>query len=164
LAGAARLLGGRRGDAMRRTVAFGDAGAVRSSGAASVLSVVAIVLLWAAFTGSALVPSWLRVPGAFTGEASFAYTAEAPDGTRDDASVTVLVHPLGEEPEVAEPAPGEGFAADDAAPGAARAERAGAGAGQRRVTARTGARIVAVDGSRSRPGGAPVALRWGRVD
>ena len=106
--GVLTLLGRGRGDAMRRTVAFGDASAVRSSGAASVLSLLSIFLLWAAFTGSALVPSFLRAPGPFLGEAGFTYTAEAPDGTRDEARVSLVVHPNGEEPDLAEVAPGEG--------------------------------------------------------
>jgi taurine transport system permease protein len=45
-----------KGIDQRKTVTFGDASAVRSSRAASILSVVAIFLIWGAFTGSAWVP------------------------------------------------------------------------------------------------------------
>ncbi len=161
--GIARLLG-QRGDAMRRTVAFGDASAVRSSGLASVLSVLAIFLLWAAFTGSALIPSWLRVPGPFLGQAAFTYTAEAPDGTRGEATVTVLVHPAGEEPTLPEAAPGEGFAADDAVPVQAQRSALVQAQDNDAVTADDGARIVAVEGQAVEPGGPGVELGWGRVN
>lgn len=40
----------------RKTVTFGDAGAVRASRLASLLSVLTLFLLWGAFTGSALTP------------------------------------------------------------------------------------------------------------
>ncbi len=49
-------LAGARGIDQRKTVTFGDATAVRSSRAASILSVIAIFLIWGAFTGSAWVP------------------------------------------------------------------------------------------------------------
>lgn len=161
--GIGRLFGRRRGDAMRRTVAFGDAGAVRSNAVASVLSVAAIFLLWAAFTGSVLVPPWLRAPAAFVGQGSFTYTAEAPDGRRDDATVTVIVHPNGQEPEAPEVAPGEGFARDDVA--LIQAQRSALVQAQENdeVTAKEGARVVALDGTAVEPGGAGVDLGWGRA-
>jgi energy-coupling factor transporter ATP-binding protein EcfA2 len=57
---AVHLIDGRltrpKGIDQRKTVTFGDASAVRSSRAASVLSVAAIFLIWGAFTGSAWVP------------------------------------------------------------------------------------------------------------
>jgi taurine transport system permease protein len=95
-----------------KTVTFGDESAVRPNRAASVISVAVIFLLWGAFTGSSLVP--IHVPGPFTGELRFTYTAEDATGARDDATVTLRVHPLGEDPEAPEVAPGEGFAKDDA--------------------------------------------------
>ncbi len=162
--GVAAVIGRGRGDAMRRTVAFGDAGAVRSSGLASVLSVLAVFLLWAAFTGSALVPGVLRAPGPFLGEAGFSYTALAPDGTQDEARVTVVVHPNGEEPALPEVAPGEGFAADDVAPVAAQRSALVQAQDNDAVTAEDGARIVAVDGQPVEPGGARVDLGWGQVN
>jgi taurine transport system permease protein len=158
-----RLLGRGRADAMRRTVAFGDAGAVRGEAAASALSVLAVFLLWGAFTGSALLPRWLHAPGAFTGEGIFTYTAEAPDGARDDATVTVIVHPAGAAPALPEVAPGEGWARDDVV--AVQAYRSALVPAQDNdaVTAADGARIVAVNGEPVSPGGARVDVGWGRV-
>lgn len=161
--GALALLGRGRGDAMRRTVAFGDASAVRSSPAASVLSVLAIFLLWASFTGSALVPAVLRAPGPYLGEAAFTYTAEAPDGSRDDARVRLVVRPGGGAAEAPVVEPNEGWARDDAA--AVQAGRSALVQAQDNdaVTAEDGARVVAVDGTPVQPGGPAVATRWGRV-
>ncbi|MFQ6551391.1 ABC transporter permease [Aestuariibius insulae] len=99
----------------RKTVTFGDESAVQPSRIASVISVLTIFLLWSAFTGSALTPSFLHAPGPFTGTGSFEYTAEGPDGARDVATVTVLVPEEGEDAALPEVPPGEGFAKDDAA-------------------------------------------------
>ena len=77
----------------RKTVTFGDESVVRSDRWATVISLLTIFLLWGAFTGSQLAP--VHVPGPFVGETSFTYTAEAPDGTRDDATVAVVVFELG---------------------------------------------------------------------
>ena len=46
-----------------KTVTFGDESAVRSDRAASILSILAIFLIWGAFTGSRLTP--LHVTGPF---------------------------------------------------------------------------------------------------
>ncbi len=159
----ALALAGQRGDAMRRTVAFGDASAVRSAPAASVLSLLAIFLLWAAFTGSALVPSFLRAPAPFAGEASFTYTAEAPDGTQDDARVVLRVHAAGAEEAALEVAEGEGFAKDDGALVQAGRSALVQAQDNDEVTAEDGARVVAVEGTALEPGGPGVALPWGRV-
>ncbi|WP_109563743.1 ABC transporter permease [Jannaschia seohaensis] len=94
-----------------KTVTFGDESAVRPNRAASIISVVVIFLLWGAFTGSKLVP--IHVPGPFLGETSFSYTAQDASGATDDAIVTMLVHPLGEDPETPEIEPGDGFAKND---------------------------------------------------
>jgi taurine transport system permease protein len=161
--GLSALLGRGRGDAMRRTVAFGDASAVRAAPAASVLSVLSIFLLWAVFTGSALVPAFLRAPGPFLGEAAFNYTAEAPDGTRDDARVALVVHPSGAQPELPEAGPGEGWAQDDVAAVAAGRAALVQAQDNDAVTGRDGARIVAVDDTPVEPGGAAVETGWGRV-
>ncbi len=52
-----------------KTVTFGDESAVIPNRAASVISVFAIFVIWAAFTGSKLIP--FHVPGPFIGEFSF---------------------------------------------------------------------------------------------
>ncbi|MBS0565327.1 MAG: ABC transporter permease subunit [Proteobacteria bacterium] len=96
-----------------KTVTFGDESAVTPDRTASVISVVAIFLIWGAFTGSRLVP--LHVPGPFTGETAFTYTAANLAGQTDDARVTVLVHPLDDVKPAPQVAPGEGFAHDDSA-------------------------------------------------
>lgn len=96
-----------------KTVTFGDESAITPDRAASVISVLAILLIWGAFTGSRLVP--IHVPGPFTGETAFTYTAENGQGQTDDASVVVRVHESGAKPEAPAPAPGDGFAKDDGA-------------------------------------------------
>ena len=99
----------------RKTVTFGDESAVTPDRAASVLSVVAIFLLWGMFTGSTLLPHWLHMPGPFEGITEFDYTAELPDGNADTATVTVLVHPIDERPQAPEVPSGDGWAKNDAA-------------------------------------------------
>ena len=96
-----------------KTVTFGDESAITPDRAASVISVLAIFLIWGAFTGSKLVP--FHVPGPFLGETRFAYTAEDAAGARDAATVTVRVHGAAEKVDPPAPAPGEGFAKDDGA-------------------------------------------------
>ena len=68
---------------------FGDESAVSSNFAASVVSIVLILVLWGSFTGSKILPSFVHVPGAFQGETEFTYTAETESGLRDDAAVQV---------------------------------------------------------------------------
>ena len=94
-----------------KTVTFGDESAVRPDRAASVISVLVIFLIWGAFTGSVITP--IHVPGPFAGTTSFTYTATNAAGETDDATVNVLVFPLGREPEIPEVSPGEGFARND---------------------------------------------------
>ena len=94
-----------------KTVTFGDESAVRPDRAASIISVLVIFLIWGAFTGSKITP--IHVPGPFAGTTSFTYTAMNAAGESDDATVNVLVFPLGNEPEVPEVSPGDGFARND---------------------------------------------------
>jgi len=94
-----------------KTVTFGDESAVRPDRAASIISVLVIFLIWGAFTGSKITP--IHVPGPFAGTTSFTYTAMNAAGESDDATVNVLVFPLGNEPEIPEVSPGEGFARND---------------------------------------------------
>lgn len=106
-----------------KTVTFGDESAVKSNRIASVLSVITVFLLWVAFTNSTLpLP---KLPGPFQGEVTFTYTATLPDGTTDDAEVTVLVYREdiqqtldadgnpGQAPAAIEVEPGDGFAKND---------------------------------------------------
>jgi taurine transport system permease protein len=143
-----------------KTVTFGDASAITSNLLASVLSVLFIFLFWGAFTGSKLVPGFLHAPGPFVGEGAFTYTAALPDGSTDEASVTVTVFPFGTEPAAVEVVPGEGFAQDDAVQVAAyRSEilKATDNDGE-------GATVVAVNGVAVVPEGPEVDVGWGVVN
>ena len=106
-----------------KTVTFGDESAVRANRIASVLSVLAIFVLWVAFTNSSLpLP---KAKGPFDGNVTFDYTSTLENGDTDDATVTVLVHKedlqltkdedgkplrIPQKPEVEE---GDGFAKND---------------------------------------------------
>jgi taurine transport system permease protein len=96
-----------------KTVTFGDESAIVPDRIASIISVLAIFLLWAAFTGSKLVP--FHVPGPFSGQTEFTYTAQNAAGQTDTATVQVLVHKLGANEAVPEVDPGDGFARNDSA-------------------------------------------------
>jgi taurine transport system permease protein len=110
---ATRAIRGQRSDfASLKTVTFGDESAVRPDRAASVLSILAIFLIWGAFTGSALTP--LHVPGPFRGDLAFTYTATNATGS-DDATVRILVHDFGAVAEPPAVTAADGFAQNDAA-------------------------------------------------
>jgi taurine transport system permease protein len=133
-----------------KTVTFGDESAVRPDRWASVISVVTIFLLWGAFTGSSWVP--IHAPGPFVGETQFTYTLEAPDGSRDDATVIARVFNVGEDADVPEVDPGEGFAKNDAIKvGAWRSELLLMDKNDE-VTRKEGAKLVAIDGQPVSPG------------
>jgi taurine transport system permease protein len=143
-----------------KTVTFGDESAVRPDRWASVISVVTIFLLWGAFTGSSWVP--IHAPGPFIGDAEFTYTLEAPDGSRDDATVLVRVFEVGEDVETPEIAPGDGFARNDVSTvGAWRSDLILMDKNDE-VTRDDGARIVAINGEPVSPGGS-VSIPEGRV-
>ena len=96
----------------RKTVTFGDESAVTANRLASILSVVAIFVVWGVFTGSRLVP--VHVPAPFVGETGFTYTVADESGETQTARVTVVVTPRGEKPPAKpEPVPLSGLAADD---------------------------------------------------
>ena len=96
-----------------KTVTFGDESAVTPNRAASFISVIAIFAIWAAFTGSKLIP--IHVPGPFVGDLSFSYTAMNSSGETDDADVTITVYDVqsGVIPEKLDIEPGDGFALND---------------------------------------------------
>lgn len=96
----------------RKTVTFGDESAVTSNRVASILSVVAIFLLWGMFTGSKYSP--VHVPGAFVGETSFNYTVKDPSGQTEDATVLINVIPRGTpNPKAPDTLDDAGLASDD---------------------------------------------------
>ncbi|MEM1267910.1 MAG: ABC transporter permease subunit [Pseudomonadota bacterium] len=96
-----------------KTVTFGDESAVRPDRAASIISILVIFLLWGAFTGSVISP--LHMPGPFSGETEFSYTAEDASGARDTATIHVIVHEVGADPGAPEIEAGDGFAKNDTA-------------------------------------------------
>jgi len=77
-----------------KTVTFGDESAVKANRAGSVLSVISLFLLWAAFTGSSLTP--VHAPAPYFGDLDFTYTVEMPDGTTDDADIFARIRNLGD--------------------------------------------------------------------
>ncbi|WP_417726629.1 ABC transporter permease [Roseovarius sp.] len=127
-----------------KTVTFGDESAVRPDRWASVISVVTIFLLWGAFTGSKWVP--VHAPGPFVGDTEFTYTLEGPDGTRDDATVTVRVFKVGETVETPAIEPGEGIAKNDVLTVGAWRSQLLLMDKNDEVTRDQGASVVAIDG------------------
>ncbi|SFT55811.1 ABC transporter permease [Sedimentitalea nanhaiensis] len=145
-----------------KTVTFGDESAVRPNRVASVVSILSLFLLWGMFTGSALLPRVLHMPGPYQGLATFEYTAETPDGQRDTATVNVLVHPVDQDVEPPEVEPGEGWAKNDSATigvwrsGLIRVDR------NDEVGRAEGAKVIMVNGEPIQPGG-EVQTEFGRV-
>ncbi|MGB7204449.1 MAG: ABC transporter permease [Anderseniella sp.] len=93
-----------------KTVTFGDESSVVSNRAASIMSIIAIFLIWGSFTGSKLMPSFLHVPGAYKGAFSVPYQATDAAGKTADAKLDIIVFGEGENPTVPEVAAGDGMA------------------------------------------------------
>jgi len=74
-----------------KTVTFGDESAVKPNRAASIISVLAIFALWAAFTNTSL--PVIKAKGPYDGPVEFTYTSTLPDGSSDDATVSIIVYP-----------------------------------------------------------------------
>jgi taurine transport system permease protein len=127
-----------------KTVTFGDESAVRPDRWASVISVITIFLIWGAFTGSKWVP--IHAPGPFIGDTEFTYTLEAPDGTRDDATVMVRVFTVGETVEDPVIEPGEGIAKNDVLTVGAWRSQLLLMDKNDEVTRDQGAKVIAIDG------------------
>lgn len=130
----------------RKTVTFGDESAVEANRYASVISVLTIFLIWAAFTGSSLVPSFLHAPGPFVGDTSFTYTLQDASGARDDATVHVSVVKFGQEVTDPKVDPGAGFAKDDGVAMIASRSVTILFDKNDETTRKDGARVVAIDG------------------
>jgi len=94
-----------------KTVTFGDESAVTANRVASVISIVAIFLIWGAFTGSKLTP--IHAPGPYEGNGQFDYVVESPDGSQDSATVHWQVEESKGAAEDIEAAEGDGFALND---------------------------------------------------
>ncbi|SMX24006.1 ABC transporter permease [Boseongicola aestuarii] len=143
-----------------KTVTFGDESAVTPNRAASIISIVAIFLIWGAFTGSKLTP--IHAPGPFVGDTSFTYTIETADGRRDDATVSFRVFTVGEDVDAIAIEPGDGFAKNDSdTVGAWRSKLIRVDSNDE-IGRDEGATIVAVDGQPIAPGGA-VSVSSGEV-
>ncbi|MEL6961365.1 MAG: ABC transporter permease [Pseudomonadota bacterium] len=133
-----------------KTVTFGDESAVTADRTASVISVIAIFLIWGAFTGSKWAP--IHAPGPFVGDATFTYTAEAPDGSQDDGTVSVTVFPVNAEASEPEVEPGDGFAKNDSAKvGAWRSTLIRVDKNDE-IDKGAGAKVVAINGQPIAPG------------
>lgn len=93
----------------RKTVTFGDESAVTSNRFASIISVLAIFLIWGAFTGSKLTP--IHVPGPYIGTANLPFEAVNDAGEKAAGSLRVVVHPVAESPSLppVDPAGSAGF-------------------------------------------------------
>ncbi|MCP4820995.1 MAG: ABC transporter permease subunit [Shimia sp.] len=131
-----------------KTVTFGDESAVVSNKVGSVISVVLIFVIWGSFTGSDWLPRFLHAPGPFVGEASFTYTVEAEDGSSDDATVNVVVHPAGQKPEDPAIEPSDGVAKDDVLVVQSYRSKLLKWDGNDEVTRKEGAKVVAIDGQK----------------
>ncbi len=111
----------RTGFSSLKTVTFGDESAVTPDRRASVISILTLFFLWATFTGSALIPSFLHMPGPPLGLHTFEHTVQNAEGETDTATVTFLLFETEQdaegndlpdpEPPVVEP--GDGFALND---------------------------------------------------
>ena len=145
-----------------KTVTFGDESAVRPNRIAGVMSVLTIFVLWGAFTGSKLLPEFMHAPGPFVGETSFTYVAEAEDGSRDDATVSLVVFPRGADVDVEEVPPGDGFAKNDVAKVAQWRSVLIPFDRNDEITKKDGARIVEINGEPVEPGSS-VTIPGGKV-
>jgi taurine transport system permease protein len=144
-----------------KTVTFGDESAIVPDRAASVISVVSVFLIWGAFTGSAWAP--FHVPGPFTGETAFTYTAQNAAGQTDTATVRVIVHAAdAPAPDLPDMGGGDGFARDDSAVVAAWRSVLIRPSDNDIDSGMDGYRITAIDGQAITPD-APVKVTDGSV-
>ncbi len=135
-----------------KTVTFGDESAVKPDRIASVISVVTIFVLWGSFTGSALLPSFLHMPGPFMGTTSFELTIEDESGAKDTSTVTVLVHERDAKEDAPEVEAGDGFAKNDTLSMAAWRSQLVLFDKNDDVKKKDGATVVAVNGTAVSPG------------
>jgi taurine transport system permease protein len=143
-----------------KTVTFGDESTVRPNRWASVISVFSVFLIWGAFTGSNWTP--VHVPGPFTGDTEFTYLLEAPDGSRDEATVFVRVFRAADKTSAKEVEPGDGFAKNDTTTVLAWRSKLIPMDKNDEFTRKQGAKVVEVNGQSIEPGGA-VEVGDGRV-
>ena len=135
-----------------KTVTFGDESAVTPNRIASVISVVTIFVLWGSFTGSALLPSFLHMPGPFMGTTNFELTIDDGTGATDTSTVTVLVHEREAKEDAPEVDAGDGFAANDSIAMAAWRSQLVLFDRNDEIKKSDGAKVVAVNGTAVQPG------------
>ncbi len=133
-----------------KTVTFGDESTVKPNRWASVISIVTIFLLWGAFTNSSWTP--IHMPAPFVGDTEFTYLMEAPDGSRDEATVTVRVTPTGEPKSKIDVELGEGFAKNDSASVSAFRSVLIPMDKNDEITRKDGAKVIEVNGIPISPG------------
>jgi len=143
-----------------KTVTFGDESAVYSNRVASVISILAIFLIWGAFTGSKLVP--IHVPGPFVGDVTLKYSAVNSAGDQGEGLIKVNVYRIGESSDVPAIEPGDGFAKNYSAAVAARRSVLIKLSGSQGTGASPGLRVVSVDGMNTEIGKS-VELPSGKV-
>ncbi len=151
----------RTGFSSLKTVTFGDESAVTPDRRASVLSILALFLLWASFTGSSLVPAFLHMPGPTLGPQTFTHTVTNAAGETDTADVTFLVYErttdaegvLSPVPEAPVVEPGEGFARNDSLVIEAYGTQLADLQGNDTLTRADGTTITAVNNQAIAPGG-----------
>ncbi|MCB1101871.1 MAG: ABC transporter permease, partial [Kiritimatiellae bacterium] len=143
-----------------KTVTFGDESAVYSNRIASVISILAIFLIWAAFTGSRLTP--IHVPGPFVGEVTFNYSAVNTAGFQDDGVVKINVYGLGANSDIPVIEPGNGFAKNYSAAVAARRSVLLKLNANDEAGSTSGTRVVSIDG-KSIELGKTVELESGKI-
>ena len=135
-----------------KTVTFGDESAVKPDRIASVISIVTIFLLWGSFTGSALIPSFLHMPGPFLGTTNFELTIDDGSGATDTSTVTVLVHERDAKEDAPEIEAGDGFAQNDSLAMAAWRSQLVSFDKNDEIKKKDGAKVVAVNGVAVSPG------------
>ena len=145
-----------------KTVTFGDASAVSSNGVASIVSIVAIILIWGSFTGSKIIPQFIHMPSAFQGEFSFTYQATNGDGIQDSAEVIVLVHKGGEKPVSPEVQEGPGWAKSDVLVVQSQRSKLLIWDKNDKYDRKAGSKIVSVN-NKSIEYGSPVIIENGRI-
>ncbi|MTI02987.1 ABC transporter permease [Roseibium sp. RKSG952] len=146
-----------------KTVTFGDESAIKANRIASVISVITIFWLWVAFTNSTIpLP---KLPGPFSGDTTFTYTAQLEDGSTDDATVTVRVYrediqqtvdengEPGREPAAVEVELGDGFAKNDTLTVARYGFKVINVWQNDDVSKSDGSKIIAINGTPIEPGG-----------
>jgi len=152
----------RQGFNSLKTVTFGDESAVKANRIASIISVITVFWMWVAFTNSAIpLP---KLPGPFSGDVTFTYTAQLEDGSTDDATVSVRVYREdiqqtvdadgnpGREPEPAEVELGDGFAKNDTLTVARYGFKVINVWSNDEVSKKNGSTIVALNGTAVQPG------------